>query len=213
MSRLVLAGLLCGSIAPALLASGDARATSLANLSVSQMTDASTYIVRGTVTRVWTEEDADGQVWTRAAIAVSDVLKGPDQPAELIVDSIGGTFEDRSVDVFQAARFTETEDVLLFLDTIKGGTRLTPVSMYLGKYTIRRVNGDDRLLAQTFVVRPGVVYDGRFLPPPPEGSRVYLDDVIDTVETHLDAGWDGQAIPGISADKLVKINTPERRHR
>jgi len=152
-------------------------------------------------------------VWTRAAIAVSDVLKGPDQPAELIVDSIGGTFEDRTVDVEQAARFTETEDVLLFLDTIKGGTRLTPVSMYLGKYTVRRVNGDDRLLAQTFTVRPGVVYDGRFIPPPPAGSRVYLDDVIDQVETHLDAGWDGQAIPGISTDKLVKINTPERRHR
>lgn len=190
-----------------------AHATSIAQLSVAQLTDASTYIVRGTVKRVWVDTDADGIIWTRAEIAVSSVLKGPDSPAVLVVESMGGMDGDQQTIVDGMARYSPDEDVLMFLDTIHHGQDLTPVSAFEGKYTVRRAPHDDRPIVVQYTVNPLTVYDARFLPYPAPADRVYLDDMLDSVQTHLKAGWDGQPIPGISADKLRTINAPERRLR
>ena len=59
-----------------------ANATSIAELSTVQMTDAAIYIVEGTVDSVWTEVDNRGLVWPRARVLVSATHKGVDTPTE-----------------------------------------------------------------------------------------------------------------------------------
>lgn len=184
-----------------------AEATSLAELSVEQMTDASTYIVRGTVTAVWTELDDHGKVWTRATLDVSQTFKGPDSPQELTIDALGGIHNGSAMIVHGTPRFSEGEDMLVFLDRIRGGERLTPVSMFMGKYTVRRAPGDDRESLVRWHGRALEHYDARFLPHAQHSNRVYLDDIQSRVEMRVTQGWDGMPIPGISLDKLATINS------
>ncbi|MBW1881322.1 MAG: hypothetical protein JRI25_25300 [Deltaproteobacteria bacterium] len=194
------------------LAPANARATSLAPLSEAQLTDAATYIVQGTVTSVWSEVDDRGYIWTRAAVDVSRVYKGPDDPDFLVVEAMGGEIGERRMSVPSSARFSEGERTLMFLAEIDHGRKLTPVGMFLGKYTVRRAPGEvrDHVIRYN---RTTEQFDHRFLPHPPLEQRVYLDDLLEQVESRLDTGWDGKPIPGISPLKLEEINTPTRRLR
>lgn len=189
-----------------------AEATTLAPLTVEQMTDASTWVVRGQVTRVWTEMDENGLIWTRAELAVGHVLKGAGDPETLVIDSLGGTYGDVRMKVWSAARFSQGEEMLVFLDELPSG-RLSPVSMFQGKFTVRRPPGEDRQIAVLFQGNPDDPYDHRFLSHPAPEKRVYIDDIMNAVETRLDTGWDGKPIPGISAERLQKINAPTLRRR
>jgi hypothetical protein len=54
-------------------------------------------------------------------------------------------------------------------------------------------------------------WDARFLPHPPPGERVYLDQVEGRVQVRLASGWDGEPIPGMSPERLQQVNTPEIR--
>ncbi len=188
-----------------------ANATSIAPLTVEQMTDASTYIVRGRIVRVWTEADADGQVWTHAEVAIAKVLKGPDEPASLIVTSIGGTLGLQTTRVDGMARFSAEEDTLMFLDAIHGGRDLTPVGAFTGKFTIRRPPHEVRSIAVAYDVNPDTRYDARFLPVPPREQWLFADDLEAEVTAHLVTGWNGRPIPGVPLDELVRVNAPERR--
>jgi hypothetical protein len=192
------------------LGSPDARATTLAPLTVEQVTDASTYIVEGRVEEIWTEIDTnDGKIWTRARVTVSEVLKGPDRPTTLVVDTPGGRYGDIEMYVPSSAVFSAGEDVFLFLH--RGSTRITPVGMFQGKYTIRRAPGETRQHAMTWMSSRSTPFDARFLPHPAPADRVYLDDLREQVEHRLDVGWDGQPIPGLSAERLQQLNTLEAR--
>jgi len=191
-----------------------ANATTIAELSTEQMTDAAIYIVEGTVDSVWTEVDNRGLVWTRARVLVSATHKGVDAPTELVVDSMGGIHPDgRATNMPSSARFSEGEDVFLFLDSIKEGTRLVPIANFYGKYTVRRAPGTDAKIVQQWHSPNFTHYDGRFLPFPAAGERTYHSDLIADVNERLDTGWDGAAIPGISNAELLEINTLERRKR
>jgi hypothetical protein len=152
-------------------------------------------------------------VWTRARLQVDTVYKGADDPSELIIDQVGGRFGTHATEVASTARFSPYEEVLIFLDTNQTGTRLSPVAMFLGKYTIRRAPGDARQHLLRVSLGAEEHYDARFLPHPALEDRLYLDDVLEQVERRLDVGWDGVAIPGIAVERLRTINTPERRRR
>lgn len=205
-AALAVAGMIALSLAPL----DEARATSFAELTLEQFTDASDYIVRGEVQSVWTEVDERGRVWTRARVKVSETLKGPDAPEELIVDSMGGTHGAHFLDVPGQAVFSEHEELFVFLTRMENG-RLVPVSKFQGKYTIRRAPDDTRQHVMRFHPREGVRFDARFLPHPPLERREYLDQVVERVQERLDHGWDGQPIPGLTEQRLQTINTPERR--
>ena len=181
---------------------GVAHATSIAPLTVEQMTDASTYIVRGRVTRVWTETDAEGLVWSHAEVAVSRVLKGPDEPTSLVVTSMSAD---------GMARFSAEEDTLMFLDTVHAGRDLTPVGAHTGKFTIRRPPHETRSIAVAYDVNPDTRYDARFLPVPPREQWLFADDFEAEIREHLAVGWNGRPIPGIELDRLQRVNAPERR--
>lgn len=191
----------------------DANATTFAEMTTEQFTDASTYIVRGEVLEVWTELDDDELIWTRARVKVSDTMKGPDSPEELIVDSLGGISGDRLLTVPGQAKFSVGEDVFLFLSR-QGNGRLVPVSKFLGKFQVRRAPGDDRKYAMNWHARDkSTAYDGRFLPHPQADDRVYLENLVDQIDARLDAGWDGKPVPGLTPERLEALNTPERRLR
>lgn len=187
-----------------------AHATTFAELTTEQFTDASDYIIRGEVQEVWTELDANGRVWTRARVKVSETLKGPDRPSEIIVDSMGGTFGDVSLEIEGRAVFSEQEELLVFLSKRHDG-RFVPVSKFLGKYTIRRAPDDTRLHVMRYHPRAGLRFDARFLPHPAPADRQYLDDLVGRIQTRVQQGWDGQEIAGIPTERLEQINTPERR--
>lgn len=201
---------LVGALVLAAAPLNEARATSFANLTVAQFTDASDYIVRGEVQQVWTEVDGNGRVWTRARLRVTDTLKGPDKPTELVVDSLGGTHGTQELHVPGQAVFSEHEDLFVFL-TRMGNGRLVPIGKFMGKYSIRKAPDDTREHIVRYHPREGLTFDARFIPHPSPADRVYLDDLLAQVHDRLDRGWDGQPIPGISPEKLETINTLERR--
>jgi len=203
-SGIVAAALWCAASA----AAPEARATTFANLTIEQTTDAATWIVEGKVTRVWTELDEDNDVWTRAEVDLDVVHKGPGNPDTLIVDSMGGVHGDVWTAMPGRAVFSEGEQVFLFLDVINFGRRLAPVAKFKGKYTVRRAAHDTQRYAMTYhpPSRMNFEYDHRFMPHPEPEYRLYVGELRRQVKERLDEGWDGKPIPGISMERLAEIN-------
>ena len=185
----------------------EAGATTLYPHTVEQRTDISDYIIRGEVVEVWTEMDENGTVWTRARVDVSNVLKGPDAPAEMIIDSLGGTYGAHTTSVEARAVFSVHEELVAFLSLQKNG-RYVPIGKFMGKYTVRRAPDTDRSHVITWHPSPDVKFDARFLPHPAAEDRTYLDDLLTQVNDHVATGWDGEPIPGVAITKLQKVNTP-----
>lgn len=211
--RLLLAFMLAISPMSLGLFAERAEASALAEMSENDLIDASTWIVRGEVRRVWVERDGvTDHLWTRAEISVTQVYKGAGEPETLILDTLGGTLDGDTMEVMQAPRWSVGEDVLIFVDQLENG-RLSTLGLYLGKMTVRRAPGETRHYAMRWHGRPSERYDSRFLPHPPVGKRVYLDEVIQHMEVRLDQGWDGRPVPGLSREHLQMINTPAWRRR
>jgi hypothetical protein len=179
-------------------------------MSVEDMTDASTYIVEGTVTRVWTELSDEETVWTRAEVQVREQLKGSALPETIIIDSMGGTHNGFKVDIVGRAVFSEGERMFVFLHENQAG-RFVPVAKFLGKYTIRRAPGERRHHVVTWHPSKTFAFDHRFIPHPNPEDLVYFDAFSDRVRMHLEEPFDGRAIPGISSEELKHVNTPARR--
>ena len=196
-----------GALALALgIASGEAEATTLSQLSVDQMTDAADLVVRGTVTEIWTDKDEHGYIWTRAQLEVTEVLKG-EPSSELVVSQLGGVYMNEAALIEGAARFSIGEEGLFFLTSNQAGDRLSPIGMWQGKYTVRVDPQSGREMGVRFVLSQDAWYDHRFLPHPEPTHRVYVDDLTDEVLERVAVGWDGQPIPGADPEKLRRINT------
>lgn len=191
----------------------NANATTFAEMSVEQFTDASTYIVKGVVEgtpRTALEEKA---VYTYATVRITEVLKGPDTPATVEVRQMGGTFGGATTAMPGQAVFSDGESVFLFLHLTSSGD-LVPVSKFMGKYTMRRAPGERRTYVRQWQKsRATKTYDHRFLPHPDLTSRVYLDELEGQVRGRLVTGWDGQPVVGMTLENLERVNLPERRLR
>ena len=152
-----------------------AGATTIANLSVEQKTDASDLVVRGTVESVEAIYDEHGHIVTRADVRVTEVLKGDAEVGDYVkVESAGGTIDGITMMVPAAARYSEGEDAFLFLSEHSDGETYGTVAMEAGKYTVR----PDPLTGNPLVVQFSVpydrAYDARFIPFPPKAERVGL---------------------------------------
>ena len=119
------------------------------------------------------------------ALQVSEELKGS-APSVLVIDQLGGRYAGLRAEVSGAARFSPGEDTVMFLATIKKGTRYTLQSMGLGKYTVRIDPHTGREVVQQFFPSLDDDYDHRFIPAPRDGQQVFLSDfettILDRVE-------------------------------
>jgi len=192
-------------LASGLMWSAESGATSMVELTVEQMTDASDEIIRGTVGETWSEPDQKGRIWTRTQIEVNEVLKGPEGLSGVVVDQLGGSWAGIETKGYSSARFSVGEDVLIFLEQLGNG-HLVPVGLSQGKYTVQL----DPLTHQEIVNRAFIAsdkeYDARFLPLPDEADRVSLDEFEMRVQDRIEAGWDGNPIPGASLKKLQSLH-------
>ena len=202
MNRILPVALLAACIAGM---SPTADATTMVKLSTHQLVDAAEIIVRGTVTEVWAEEDENGVVWTRAQLEVTKTYKGDKSKTTHVIDRLGGTFGGHVSVVHGSTRFSIGEDAVFFLETLGSG-RLSTIGLSQGKYTLQLDPYSRETIAHRFIPAPSQAYDHRFLPLPDEDKRVFLTDFEETITNRVSAGWDGNAIPGTSLDRLQRIN-------
>ena len=184
------------------------NATTMVQLSTPQMVDASDAIVRGTIVEVWTEEDANGIVWTRAQLEVSHTYKGQNVKDAYVIDQMGGRFGGNETSVSGRAYFSPGEEGIFFLERLGSG-RITTVGLSQGKFTLRLDPYSQQKIVQRYTPAKGKAYDHRFIPLPEQAKRTFLIDLIDTIEQRVEAGWDGKPIPGASKARLERINRKE----
>lgn len=196
----IVATLAVATVAPA-------SATTVAPLSLEQMVDASDLVVRGSVESVWVEQDAKGRLWTRATVRVLETLKGhADVDDYVTVEAAGGTLGDLQMVVAGSARYSEGEEAVLFLTDKPTRGVYGTVSMGLGKFTVRPDPRNGAPIVVQFLLTQEKPYDARFLPFPPAEQRVSLDAMEARILARVELGWDGQPIPGLSAERLRSIN-------
>ena len=189
-----------------MVVAGAAVATTIAPLTTEQKTDASDLIVRGQVKSVRVDVDAQAHVWTRVEVGITDTLKGVAPGATLTVESPGGIYDGIPHEVPLAARYSVEEDVLLFLAYKPARGVYGTVGMSTGKYSVRPDPSDGSPMVVQFSIPYSQAYDARFLAHPPADKRVALNDFESDITARVRAGWDGNPIPGVSAEHLREIN-------
>ncbi len=186
--------------------SPSAEATTMVPLSVEQMVDVSSTVVRGTVTNVWTEPDSSTKsVWTYAQVEVEKVLKGHTETSVLVLEQPGGVWGTAETIVEGVARFSVGEEGYFFVENLDSGRSVT-AGMFQGKYNVVFDPYSRQELAVRFPVHPKRDFDHRFIPLPPEEQRLSVMDFEAQIESFVLDGWDGAPIPGVSNAKLEKIN-------
>lgn len=137
------------------LAPSPARATTMLDQSVAQLTASAERVVIGQVksVRSWLDRSAPAsgagagagvRVMTEATVAISETLKGPPSEPIVTLRQLGGTAgegtERRTQHIAGYPRWREGEVVLLFLQPTDTG-RLTTAGLSLGKYTLEPGTG------------------------------------------------------------------------
>lgn len=122
-----------------LLAATAANSTTLARMSVAQMTEAAQLVVRVRCVSNSTAWDA-GEIWTFTAFAVQETWKGS-QPANsnstLTVRLLGGTVGNLTSTVSGIPRFVPGEELIMFLEPTAHDD-YSVVSWIQGTFRIRR---------------------------------------------------------------------------
>ncbi len=151
MTRNRIAGLVSMAALAGYCSVSTALATTLVRLSLEQMSQASTAIVRGRVVSQetgWNPEHTE--VITSETIAVENVFKGQ-PPSTLIVEQLGGTIGNLHEYVAGTVHFRPQVSYLLFLEPAgEDSTRYRVVGMAQGAYRIYQ----DAMTHEERVVRP-----------------------------------------------------------
>jgi len=111
------------------------RASSIARMSIEQMTRASSLIVRATCISSATRWQ-DGEIWTVTLFSPEDVWKGS-VPGTIEVRLLGGTAGNVTSTVEGVPRFRQGEEVVLFLEPTKYGD-FSVVSWIQGTFRVAR---------------------------------------------------------------------------
>jgi hypothetical protein len=174
-------------------------------LSVEQLTDASDYIVRGTVNQTWVDTDERGDHWTRVELEVEVVYKGAPSTDALQLDVMGGFLGTEGTIIQDVPRFDVGEEVLVFAERLESGL-LVPTGMEQGKHTVRVCPDSGREMLVRFNPALERPYDHRFIPHPAPEARLYLSELLGQVNARIAQGWDGRPIVGKSTDRLLEMH-------
>jgi hypothetical protein len=116
-----------------------ARATTLVRLSLEQLSQAATVVVRGRIVAQqsgWNQ--AHTQILTQTTVEVIESVKGV-PPSPLVMEQVGGTVGNVHVRVAGTVFFHPQEDFYLFLEPARGESRcFLLVGMLQGAYRIVR---------------------------------------------------------------------------
>lgn len=180
-----LAAVLAAAIGTAVVAPSTAVATTLIEMTTTDLIQRADLVVRATVVDVWAEEDAHGHLTTRAVLEIEKTIKGDASISEVVVEVPGGRAGDRVTDVSLMPRFSMDEEVLVFLNIRKSG-RVGVVGAFQGKYTIRRDPQTRREVLSRTSLSYLQEFDARFLPTPKAGEQpLFLDDMVTQLNTSL----------------------------
>jgi hypothetical protein len=123
----------------AVLMAASASATTLVRMSLDQLAEASTEIIRGHVVSqetLW--NPGRTRIYTYTTVAVDQTYKG-NPPSTLIVQQPGGTIGKVHVFVAGTIQFHSQADYVLFLErSAADASRFLPVGMMQGAYRIYR---------------------------------------------------------------------------
>ena len=84
--------------------------------------------------------------------------------------------------------------------------RTVTVGMFQGKFNVQMNPYTQQHIVHRFSVSAHNSFDHRFIPLPAEDKRVNTLDFEEHILTRVENGWDGQPIPGVSTEKLSRIN-------
>jgi len=124
-------------------------ATTLARMSVAQMTHAARRIVRARCLANSTAWDA-GEIWTFTTFEVEENWKGAPRDKQIAVRLLGGTVGGLTSSVSGVPRFVEGEEAILFLEPTTRGD-FSIVSWMQGTFRVRRdgVSGRESVTQDT----------------------------------------------------------------
>ena len=190
------------------LVPGSASASSSYEMSRTELSWVSDVVVQGEVISSQARWKADrSAIYTWTEIRVTESLKGDHQPGEtLMVRALGGRDGGASARVIGEARFSEGEEVIVFLEHTRDG-HLRTVGMSQGRFTLVA----DADGGPTVVIRPFLhedeAYDHRRLAIPnwerPETAEEFLRAVrSDIVQERLPVAAE---IPGLSPAKQARL--------
>ena len=139
-------------------------------------------IVRGKVVESWIEHNMRGLITTHFLVEADKVLKGsaPDGYVHLVV--AGGEMATFRTVVQGAARYNVGEEVILLLEYKQKFDNYVTVSMAKGRYTVRLDPVTHREVVQRPYIPSHLSYDHRFLPFPPDGEKVFADDLEERIK-------------------------------
>ena len=168
-----------GVLAP----SSAALATTFAQSTEAERVARADLAIHGTVVEMWTEQDTNGHVVTRVMIDPESVLKGDAPDGAIVVTQPGGELAGLRTIVDGTARFNVGEQVVVLLQHKERFDTFVLVNMVQGKYSIRLDPHTHREVVQQIVVAPHLEFDHRFLPFPAEEDKVFLDDLVNLIQT------------------------------
>ena len=187
-----------------------AHATSMVELSMDQLIDASEEIVKGTIVATWTERDHQTQMlWMHAQIEIEESFRG-DEKETLIIEQPGGHWGSTDLVVEGVARFSEGETGYFFIEYLSSD-RYVPVGMFQGKFNILMDPYAQKEIVHRYALHPSQKFDHRFIPLPSKDSRVTTQVFEEQIWSGIENGWDGNPIPGVSGEKLQKINSVQHK--
>ena len=184
----------------------EAQATSMVELTIDQLIDASEEIVKGTVVATWTERDPTTKMlWTHAQIEIEKSFRGHENEI-IIIEQPGGSWGTADTIVEGVARFSEGESGYFFIEYL-ASERYVPVGMFQGKFNVLMDPYAQKDIVHRFALHPSQNFDHRFIPLPPKEDRITTTFFEEQIWNGIENGWDGKPIPGVSSTKLQEINS------
>ena len=188
-----------------------AHATSMVELTMDQLIDASEEIVKGTIVATWTEQDPKTQMlWTHAQIEIEQSFRGEAKEI-LVIEQPGGNWGSTDLVVEGVARFSEGETGYFFVEYLPSD-RYVPVGMFQGKFNVLMDPYSQKEIVHRYALHPSQKFDHRFIPLPQKQDRISTEIFEDQIWSGLDNGWDGNPIPGVSSEKLQRINAVQNKN-
>jgi len=178
-SLLAAAALGLGLLAPPTAA----LATTFAQTTEAERVARADLAIRGTVVEMWAEQDTAGRVLTRVMIEPEQVLKGQAPDGAVVVTQPGGEVAGLRTVVEGTARFNVGEQVVVLLQYKERFDNYVLINMVQGKYTVRLDPHTHREVVQQTVVPNHLEYDHRFLPFAAAEDKVFLDDLVNLIQT------------------------------